>query len=187
MLLHDQHPRGALRSVPPRRRAIAGLAGVVLALVVAAPSLGATTASIANLTMAAATVSHVTQNNPGTLALSVSDTVGNGWNVTVQSSNLKYSGTFGTTPANDIPAANISLGTPATPVFVSGQAINATNGPKAVGTGGGLSAAIKVINANSGFGKGSYTQNLPLTVIIPANPRQGTYTATLTVTIVAGP
>ena len=163
------------------------LAGAALAFVIVAPSLGATTASMANLTMSAVTVSHVPQNNARTLALSVTDTVGLGWNVTVQSSNMKYSGTFGSTPANDIPAANLSLGTPATPAFVSGQAINATNGPKKVGTGGALSAAIKVINANSGFGVGSYTQNLPLTVSIPANPRQGTYTATLTVTITAGP
>jgi hypothetical protein len=163
------------------------LAGALLALLVVGPSLGATTASVANLTMSVATVTHTTQNKGGTLALSVSDTVGVGWNVTVQSSAMKYSGLYGSTPANDIPVANLSLGTPATPVFVSGQAINATNGPKAVGTGGVLSAPIKVINANSGYGKGSYTQNLPLTVKIPANPRQGTYTATLTVTITAGP
>jgi hypothetical protein len=176
-----------LGSVRSRRPAFAGLAGIVLALLVAAPGLGTTTASIANLTMAAATVSHVTQNKAGTLALSVTDTVGLGWNVTVQSSSMKYSGSFGSTPANDIPAASLSLGTPATPVYVSGQAINATNGPKKVGTGGALSAAIKVINANSGYGTGSYTQNLPLTVSIPANPRQGIYTATLTVTITAGP
>jgi hypothetical protein len=159
----------------------------MLALVTVGPSLGATTASTANLTIAAATVTHVSQNMPGTLALSVADTVGLGWKVTVQSSNMKYSGTFGSTPVNDIPAANLSLGTPATPVRVSGQAIDATNGPKRVGTGGVLSAPIKVINANSGFGVGSYTQSLPLTVSIPANPRQGTYTATLTVTITAGP
>jgi hypothetical protein len=163
------------------------MTGTALALVIVAPTLGATTASIANLTMAAATVSHVTQDKAGTLALSVTDTVGLGWKVTVQSSNMRYSGSFGSTPANDIPAANLSLGTPATPAHVSGQAISPTNGPKAVGTGGTLNAAIKVINANSGFGRGSYTQNLPLTVRIPANPRQGTYTSTLTVTVTAGP
>jgi hypothetical protein len=173
--------------VPSRLRASAVIAGVVLALAIVAPSFAATTASIANLTMAAVTVTHVVQNRPGTLVLSVTDTVGLGWNVTVQSSALKYSGTFGTTPANDIAAANLSLGTPATPTLVSGQAINATNGPKVVGTGGALSAAVKVINANSGYGVGSYKQNLPLTLSIPANPRQGTYTATLTTTITAGP
>jgi hypothetical protein len=187
MSLHDQQPRDTLSSVRLRRPAIAVLAATVLALLVAAPGLSTTTGSVANLPMVAATVSHITQNKAGTLALSVTDTVGLGWKVTVQSSNMKYSGSFGLTPANDIPAANLSLGTPAKPVFVSGQAINATYGPKAVGTGGVLSAAIKVINANSGYGTGSYSQNLPLTVSIPANPRQGTYTATLTVTITAGP
>jgi hypothetical protein len=187
MSLEDRQPHIAPRLARLRRPEIAVLTGVGLALVLVAPTFAATTASIANLTMAAATVSHVAQNKAGTLALSVTDTVGLGWNVTVQSSSMRYSGAFGSTPANDIPAANLSLGTPAAPAFVSGQAINGTNGPKAVGTGGVLSAAIKVINANSGFGKGSYTQNVPLTVGIPANPRQGTYTATLTVTITVGP
>lgn len=171
----------------PPRPAIAVLVGAVLALLAVAPTLAARTASIASLTMAVATVTHVTQNRPGTLVLSVSDTVGSGWNVTVQSSAMAYSGLYGTTPANDIPAANLSLGTPVTPVRVSGQAVNGVNGPKVVGTGGVLTTAIKVINANSGYGLGSYTQNLPLTVVIPKNPRQGTYTATLTVTITVGP
>jgi len=166
---------------------IAVFAASLLAAAVVMPSFAATTASIANLTLAAATVKHVTQAKPGTLALTVNDTVGLGWNVTVQSSAMKYSGAFGTTPANDFPAANLSLGTPATPVRTLGQAIDPTNGPKIVGTGGALNAAVKVINANSGFGKGTYTQNLPLTLTVPANPRQGTYTATLTVTITAGP
>ena len=160
---------------------------LVLGLVLATPILATTTASIANLTLAAVTVTHGSQSRPGTLVLTASDTVGLGWKVTVQSSAMKYSGTFGTTPANDIPAANLSLGTPAAPTRTSGQAIDPTNGPKAVGTGGVLSSAIKVINANSGFGVGTYGQNLPLTVVIPANPRQGTYTATLTVTITVGP
>jgi hypothetical protein len=180
-------PSGAVRSALPQRRTVGVLAGALLALLVVGPGLAATTASIANLTMAAATVTHATQNKGRTLTLSVTDTVGIGWNVTVQSSAMKYSGLYGSTPANDIPAANLSLGTPATPVSKSGQAIDATNGPKAVGVGGVLSAPIKVINANSGYGLGSYTQKLPLTVSIPANPRQGTYAATLTVTITAGP
>ena len=163
------------------------MAGSILASAIVMPSLAATTASIANLTLAAVTVKHVTQGQPGTLALTVHDTVGLGWNVTVQSSRMSYSGGFGTTPANDIPAANLSLGTPAAPVRTAGQAIDPTNGPKVVGTGGPLNAAIKVSNANSGFGQGTYTQNLPLTLTVPANPRQGTYTATLTLTITAGP
>jgi hypothetical protein len=177
----------AVSAIRHRRPLIATLTGSTLAIVLVLPTLAATTASIANLTLAAVTVKHVAQNQPGTLALTVTDTVGLGWNVTVQSSAAKYSGAFGTTPANDIPAANLSLGTPATPVWVSGQLINGTNGPKAVGTGGVLGSPIKVINANSGYGKGTYTQSLPLSVSVPANPRQGTYTATLTVTITAGP
>jgi spore coat protein U-like protein len=36
-------------------------------------------------------------------------------------------------------------------------------------------------------GTGTYSQQLPITLTVPANPRAGTYTATLTVTMVAGP
>jgi hypothetical protein len=187
MSAQEHLSHGSRSSVWPQRQTVGVLVGALLALLVVGPSLATTTASITPLTMAVATVTHATQSKGGTLALSVTDTVGVGWNVTVQSSAMHYSGLYGSTPTNDIPAGNLSLGTPATPAMTLGQAINATNGPKAVGTGGVLTAPIKVINANSGYGKGSYTQNLPLTVKIPANPRQGTYTATLTVTITAGP
>jgi hypothetical protein len=150
---------------------------------------GTLTASVADLTLGAVTVTHSTQPSSGSLTLTADDSTGKalGWNVTLQSSAMVYSGGFGTSPANDIPAANLALGTPATPVMTAGQAVDVTNGPKVVGTGGALNAAIKVINANAAYGQGTYTQTEPLTLTVPANPRQGTYTATLTVTVSSGP
>ena len=150
---------------------------------------GTLTASVADLTLGAVTVTHATQPSTGSLTLTADDSTGKalGWNVTILSSAMAYSGTYGTSPANDIPAANLALGTPATPVMTAGQAVDVTNGPKVVGTGGALNAAIKVINANAVYGMGTYTQTLPLTLTVPANPRQGTYTATLTITVSSGP
>ena len=150
---------------------------------------GTLTASVADLALSAVTVTHATQPSTGSLTLTADDSTGKalGWNVTIQSSAMAYSGGFGTSPANDIPAANLALGTPATPAMTAGQAVDVTNGPKVVGTGGALNAALKVINANAAYGMGTYTQSLPLTLTVPANPRQGTYTATLTVTVSSGP
>jgi hypothetical protein len=187
---------------PPNRRLLAGtIAGAVLATALALPASAVNTvtqavnggtliASVADLTLGAVTVTHATQPSTGNLTLTADDSTGKalGWNVSIRSSALAYSGGFGTSPANDIPAANLALGTPATPVMTAGQAVDVTNGPKVVGTGGALNATIKVINANAaGYGMGTYTQTLPLTLTIPANPRQGTYTGTLTVTVAAGP
>ena len=150
---------------------------------------GTLTASVADLALGAVTVTHTTQPSVGSLTLTADDSTGKalGWNVTLQSSAMAYSGAFGTSPANDIPAANLAIATPGTPAMTAGQAVDVTNGPKAVGTGGALNAAIKVINANAAFGMGTYTQSVPLTLTVPANPRQGTYTATLTVTVASGP
>jgi len=183
------------------RRLITGMvAGAALATALALPASavntvtqavngGTLTASVADLALGAVTVTHTTQPSTGNLTLTADDSTGKalGWNVTIQSSALAYSGGFGTSPANDIPAANLALGTPATPAMTAGQAVDVTNGPKIVGTGGALNAAIKVINANATYGMGTYTQTLPLTLTIPANPRQGTYTGTLTVTVAAAP
>jgi hypothetical protein len=175
-------------------------AAVLLAAALAVPTFaantviqtvngGTQTASVTDLTLGAVTVTHATQPSIGNLALTADDSTGKalGWNVTILSSAMAYSGTYGTSPANDIAAANLALGTPATPVMTAGQAVDVTNGPKVMGTGGALNAAIKVISANAVYGMGAYTQSLPLTLTVPANPRQGTYTATLTITVSSGP
>ncbi|MGI9252351.1 MAG: WxL domain-containing protein [Thermomicrobiales bacterium] len=146
----------------------------------------ARTASIANQTLTAVEFSQTSQDQTGTLTLSAADTTctGLGWNVTVSSSALAYSGSGS---GSSIPAANLVLGTPNTPTGTSGQAVDATGGPKVVGTGGALSSAREVIDANANYGMGAYSQTVPVTLTIPARSVVGTYTATLTVTISSGP
>lgn len=50
-----------------------------------------------------------------------------------------------------------------------------------------LDVARKVVHANAGFGKGTYTQALGVSLVVPGGTTADTYTSTLTVTIVAGP
>lgn len=109
-----------------------------------------------------------------------------GWNVTIQASTFVYSGPNGGT---NIPASNFALTSAGAPVHVSGQAIDATGGPKvpAASPLGALDVARKVLQADLLFGQGVYAQALGVTLTIPAQARAGTYTTSLTTTISAGP
>lgn len=173
------------------RRRLAGAAAVagLASALASGPVLAVRSASIADLTLAAKGYSHTSQGSSGALVLTVADDglpAADGWNVTVSSSAFVYSGTNNGT---DIPAANLRIDTANAPTFVSGQAIDATNGPKVptAGATGTLDIARKVLQANVGFGVGTYQQQLDVTLTIPAMSRAGTYTATLSVTITAGP
>ncbi len=101
----------------------------------------------------------------------------------VQSSDFVYEGPH---DGLDIPAANVSIIEPNDPVVVSGESISGNRGPF-TGQGGSLDTPRKVLFAGEGGGKGSYTQQFPVILTIPAGSLAGTYTSSFTVTIVAGP
>jgi hypothetical protein len=146
---------------------------------------GTRTASLTSATLDPITYKHVEQNQTGSFTLTVDDSTGSGagWNVTILSSAIVYSGANGGT---NIPAANLSITTANTPVATAGQAVDVTGGPLA-GTASTLDAARKVIYASTNFGQGTYTQALPLQMVVPGMSRAGAYTATITVTMAAGP
>ena len=166
--------------------------GLILAIAASVLLVGsaqaARSASVANVTLSATTFLHAQQTTAGTMTLTATDTgpVPLGWNVTIQASAFVYSGLNN---GANIPAANFSLTSAAAPVFVSGQAIDPTNGPKvpAASPLGPLDVARKVLQANLLYGVGTYTQALGVSLTIPAQARTGTYTSTLTTTIASGP
>lgn len=181
----------------PRYRRIAASAVVAgaLALGVVVPAFAADTvtqsitagtrsASVADVTLPAVNYSHSAQTSTGTMTLSADDSSGSdaGWNVTIVSSAFTNGGAT-------IPASDFSLTSAATPAMTAGQAVDATNGPMVPATSpvGALDAARKVEQANAGYGKGTYTQDLGVSLTIPADSLAGTYTATLTTTIAAAP
>jgi hypothetical protein len=175
--------------MPHRHAAPRGiLLGVAGSLLAAGSAFAALSASVANLTLAAVTSSHVVQTSSGTMTLTAADTavVGLGWNVTIQASAFVYSGPNSGT---NIPASSFALTSAAPPVRVSGQAIDPTNGPKVPATSpvGTLDVARKVLQASALFGAGTYTQALGVSLTIPAQARTGIYTTSLTTTISAGP
>ena len=156
---------------------------------------GTRTASVADLTLAAVTTTHVAQTSTGSMTLTADDSSGSGtgWDVTVLTSAFVYSGA---NSGVDIPAENFLLTSSAAPVMTAGQAIDATGtdaaptGPQLgtlAGVSGTLDAARKTILAGVNFGQGTYTQDLAVSLTIPAESRAGAYTGTLTTTITAAP
>jgi WxL domain surface cell wall-binding len=151
---------------------------------------GSRTASVANLTLAAVTYSHSAQAQTGTMTLTADDSTatGAGWNVTIQSSAFVWAqGGSAALNGTNIPAANFALTSAAQPAMTAGQAYDMTGGPNASVTSGTLDSARKVIQANALFGQGTYTQDLGVTLTIPAQSHAGTYTGTLTTSITAAP
>lgn len=186
-----------MRHAPWTIRAMLGTCiALVIAAVAISPSLAATTATqtildgartadLSSLTFAPLRYSNAEQHSSGVMTLTADDNTGTGagWNVTIQSTDFVYTGSYAGT---NIPAANASIVTPGNPVLVTGAAITTAAGPFA-GQGGSLDTPRKVLFANAGGGAGSYTQSLPVTLTIPAGSLAGSYTSTFTVTIAAGP
>lgn len=141
--------------------------------------------------MPASPYSHKAQTVTGRTVLTVTDTsiagTGAGWNVTEQASDLAYTG-----PNNggSIPASALAILSVEAPVASAGsQPADPANGPMvpAVAPVGSLESARKVLQANAGYGAGTYTQGITLSLTIPPQSRAGTYTSTITTTVTSGP
>ena len=153
-----------------------------------AVTAGTRTASVADLTLGNVAYSHSAQTQTGTMTLTADDSTGSnaGWNVTILSSSFAFTdGTGGTA----IPAANFSLTVADAPAMTAGQAIDVTAGPKVpeISPVGTLDSARKTVQADATFGNGTYTQDLDVSLDIPAQSAAGTYTGTLTTTIGSAP
>lgn len=150
---------------------------------------GTRSASIADVALGSVTYSHSAQSSIGTLVLTADDSSGSGagWNVTVQSSAFVYSGAFSGT---NIPAASFTLASASAATSTAGEAVDVTGGPKVPATltpPVAIDTARKTLQADATYGEGTYTQDLGVSLAIPAQSRVGTYTSTLTVTVAAGP
>lgn len=160
----------------------------------------ALSASVANGSFAAVTYSHANQTTSTSITLTATDTgqcnilgcTNQGWNVTLLASAFAYSGPNSGTA---IPAANLVITNAHPPTVVSGQAIDATHGPRTTNVTGAINAARKTLQADGPtgtilltyYGIGTYQQAIDVNLVVPGLTRAGTYTTTLTVTISAGP
>jgi hypothetical protein len=190
------------RTTVQRRLALGLGTSALLVATVAGPALaantvtqaitgGTRTASIANLTLSSAAFQSAAHGVSGTMVLSVDDATDSslGWGVTIQTSAFVWVGTA--TGGADIPASAFAVTSAAAPAWVAGQVVNATaaTGPQVATTfvAGTLDSPRRTLEATAGYGAGSYTQALGVTLTIPAMSHVGTYTGTLAVTFVAAP
>ncbi len=180
------------------RGTLIGLAGaLVLSLATVVPALAGTvtqvitcgasnslSARIADLSLNAMNVSATAQESAGALTLTATETGcgAQGWNVTIQAASWTRQGGGAT-----IPASALSLTQVANPAPLTGQGIDTTGGPKLVNELGTLDHSRKVLQANQGFGLGSYTQVLGVKLTVPAITPTGAYQTIVTTTITAGP
>jgi hypothetical protein len=157
---------------------------------------GSRTASAAAVTLPGLATAHTQQVNTGSMTVTADDSTGTGagWAVTEQVSALVYSGSAGGT---DIPASNLAISGVDAVTATAGQTIDITGtdalptGPQSAnitsGVSGTLDAPVTVLVAGAGFGQGTYTVPVNLSLTVPAESRVGTYTGTLTTTISAAP
>ena len=116
----------------------------------------------------------------GTFTVTDSRGAGVGWNVTVQASQFTSGGHTLALNSVSMPQPSVTKGTPQStglPTIMSG--------PYTIDS----ASAIKMASAAAdGSGEGSYifTPGL-LTLSVPANTYAGTYTSTVTVSVISGP
>lgn len=192
-----------MNTTPPLRRLALSLGtAAILVNSVAGPALASNTvvqaitgsgltASIANLTLSSVAYQNAGHDVTGSMVLTVDDSTGSGagWNVTVLASDFVWVGT-----ANggiDIPAARFALTSASVATRIAGQAVSAalSTGPQVPPSSplGTLDSARKVLVATAAYGAGTYSQDLAVTLTIPAQSRVGVYTGTLTTTITSAP
>lgn len=151
---------------------------------------GGLTASVADLVLPSVGYQNTEHDVTGTMVVTADDSrgTGAGWSVTVQGSAFIYTGAGGGT---DIVAANFALTSAEQPTWIAGQVVSLTaaNGPQIPPeiVYGSLASPIKTIRATAAYGAGTYSQELGVTLTIPAQSTVGTYTGTLTTTISATP
>ena len=122
-----------------------------------------------------------------TLPLTATDTTGTGagWNLTITSTQFT---TGGGTPHTL--AANASTITGVTSACATGTCTNPTNAVSpTVGVPAAATAptAVKFFNAAANTGLGSFTVTPTVGVFVPSSTFAGSYSSTLTVSIVSGP
>lgn len=116
----------------------------------------------------------------GSLTYRMAATGCSGWNVSISNSPFAYSGTNN---GAAIPASSLHLTTAGSPVVVSGEGSGVTSQPVT----GPINTPVRVLNATTGNGNGTYEQQLDFNLTIPGRSVAGTYQSTITVNSTAAP
>ncbi len=194
-----------LRILSPRRIAVGLGTTLLLAGPFVGPALatdtvtqgitaGVVSASVADLTLPDVPYQNAAHDVTSTMVLTVDDSTNSnaGWGVTIQASGFVYADGVGTPNSlYDIPAADFTVTSAADPITIAGHELSnvAATGPQVATTfvAGSLATPRRTLEATAGYGQGTYTQALSVTLTIPAMSHVGTYSGLLAVTLVAAP
>lgn len=151
-------------------------------------SAGSLTESNATTPTVSATLNGSDQTPTYSLAVTLTDATGsgNGWNLTITSTQFTTGG--GSPHTLSTTASSI---TGVTQTCVGGATCtNATNSisyPVTVPAAASAPTSVKFFNASANTGMGKFTITPTVAVTLPANAYAGTYNSTITLAIVSGP
>jgi hypothetical protein len=163
---------------------LGGTAYAATSVVLSAGTLTITTPSVANfggLTLNGA--AQTTTAALGTFTVTDARGSGIGWNVTVQATQF-------TAGSHTLAMNSISMPAPtvAKADATSGNVPTIATGPYLIDNATAVKISSAAVDATTGNGMGSYTYTPGnLTLSVPANAYAGTYTSTVTVSVVTGP
>jgi hypothetical protein len=175
----------AAKTVAPAVSTGAWIAQTVALRDAAQATLAATTTAAPSFT---ANLNSGDQAKTFTVPLTVSDTrtgasAGLGWNTTITSTQF-------TTGTKTLPTASSTITAASVACLNGGLCTNPTSAiayPIAVPAGPTAPTAVKFYAAAATTGKGVFTLTPTFSVAVPQNSFTGTYTSTLTISIVSGP
>jgi hypothetical protein len=161
-----------------------GSGNTQVTLALAAGELSATTNAAPSLS---ATLNGQDQTLNYSLPITVTDgtATGNGWNLTITSTQFSTVGP----PANTLPTT-ASTAVSVASVCASGSCVDPTNTvsyPITIPAGTAAPTPVKLFNAATGSGMGIFTVTPSVNILVPAATIAGTYTSTITLAIVSGP
>jgi hypothetical protein len=175
----------AAKTVTPAVSTAAWIAQTFALRDAAQAGLSATTSAVPSFT---ANLNSGDQAKTFTVPLTVSDTrtgasSGLGWNTTITSTQFS-------TGTKTLPSSVSTVTAVSSSCLNGGLCTNPTNSigyPVTVPAGATAPTAVKFFNAAAATGKGAFTLTPTISVAVPQNAFTGTYTSTLTISIVSGP
>lgn len=179
------------------------MASAAIVLIAVSPASAALSASVDGVVLPEVVTSHEVQVTSGRIVLTATDDTatcvppdpelgteasGDGWHVSVHASPLVYSGIHA---GIELPASALAVeSVDPVPMHIDGPSmIDPTHGPKVPATSpvGSLDSPRIILTANPGYGCGTYTEGINLSLTIPADTIAGAYTSTISTTITTGP
>lgn len=163
---------------------LGGTAYAATSVVLNAGTLTITTPTVANF--GGITLNGTAQTTNAALGtFSVTDARGSGigWNVTVQATQFTMTGHTLAMNSISMPAPTVAKAD-----STSGNVPSIVAGPYLIDNASAVKISSAALDASAGNGMGSYTYTPGnLTLSVPANAYAGTYTSTVTVSVVTGP